>query len=394
MSSTDREPLFSGLRDQAPDPLLSLIALFSDDPRPEKLDLGVGVYRDESGRTPIMRAMKAAEQRLVAEQFTKAYLGPEGDVGFLAEIAKLALGGAADEVIGLQTPGGTGALRLAAALVAASRPGGVVWIGTPSWPIHAPIFESAGLKVRTYSHIDPSNDRFAFEAFARAIEASDPGDVFLFQGSCHNPSGADPDAGQWADIARTMALSGTVPLIDLAYQGLGDGLEEDAAGARRVLAHVEEGMVAYSCDKNFALYRDRTGALLVKDSATAETTRSNLHGLARYLWSMPPDHGAAAARIILQTPALEANWRAELDTARNRLKAMRLGLADAHPRLRAVGHQRGMFSLLPLSPSQVARMRDDHAVYMAGSGRINIAGLTGPDIPRLARAFDAVLSAK
>lgn len=385
------EGLFSSLAAQAPDPLLSLIALYREDPRPQKIDLGVGVYRDEDGHTPIMRAMKVAEKRLVDEQPTKSYLGPEGDVGFVDQTARLALGPQTEGLVGVQTPGGTGALRLAAALIQTARPGGTVWLGTPSWPIHAPIFESAGLTVRTYRHYDPATGSLAFDDLKQALLQARGGDVFLIHGCCHNPSGADPDADQWAEIARLIAERGVVPLIDLAYQGLGDGLDEDAAGARMVVAAVDEALIAYSCDKNFGLYRERTGALFVK-AAAAETARSNLHVLARYIWSMPPDHGAAAARIILETPALNADWRAEMDTVRERLNGVRQALAAAHPRLAPLGGQKGMFSLLPLTPDQVIAIRRDHAVYMAGSGRINIAGLTLESVPRFVQAFDAVLS--
>jgi aromatic-amino-acid transaminase len=385
------EGLFASLTAQAPDPLLSLIALYREDPRPQKIDLGVGVYRDEAGHTPIMRAMKMAEQKLVDEQPTKAYLGPEGDVGFVDLTARLALGSQAERLVGVQTPGGTGALRLAAALIQTARPGGTVWLGTPSWPIHAPIFESAGLTVRTYRHYDPAAGGLAFDDLKQALQQARGGDVFLIHGCCHNPSGADPDADQWAEIARLVAERGVVPLIDLAYQGLGDGLDEDAVGARRVVAAVDEALIAYSCDKNFGLYRERTGALFVK-AAVAETARSNLHVLARYIWSMPPDHGAAAARIILETPILNADWRAELAAVRERLNGVRQALAAAHPHLAPLGGQKGMFSFLPLTPDQVSAIRRDHAVYMAGSGRINIAGLTLSSVPRFVQAFDAVLS--
>jgi aromatic-amino-acid transaminase len=391
MSDLPVEGLFAALTPQAPDPLLSLIALYREDPRPQKIDLGVGVYRDEDGHTPIMRAMKVAEQKLVDEQPTKSYLGPEGDVGFVDLTARLALGSQAEGLVGVQTPGGTGGLRLAAALIQTARPGGTVWLGTPSWPIHAPIFESAGLTVRTYRHYDPATGGLAFEDLKQALQQAARGDVFLIHGCCHNPSGADPDADQWAEIARLVAERGVVPLIDLAYQGLGDGLDADAAGARMLVAAVDEALIAYSCDKNFGLYRERTGALFVK-AAVSGTARSNLHVLARYIWSMPPDHGAAAARIILETPALNADWRAELDTVRERLNGVRQALAAAHPRLAPLGGQKGMFSLLPLTPDQVIAIRRDHAIYMAASGRINIAGLTLESVPRFVQAFDAVLS--
>lgn len=385
--------LFAGLQAQAPDPLLSLIALYKNDPRPQKLDLGVGVYRNAHGETPVFAAIKAAELVLLQDQPTKAYLGPEGDFGFLEAIAPVVFGsGAAGEgLFAVQTPGGTGALRLAAELANAGTPGARIWMGTPSWPIHAPIFRQAGLRVETFRYFDPATQRICFDEMMVALAKVEAGDLVLLHGACHNPTGADLSLAQWGDVAALLSARGAVPLIDLAYQGLGAGLDEDAAGMRLVMQASESAIVAYSCDKNFGLYRERTGALFVRARGHEDLVRSNVLQLARCAWSMPPDHGAAAVRVILEDAALAAQWRAELDAMRTRLNEVRAALAEADPRLESLRDQHGLFALLPLSPAQVEAMRRDHAVYMAGSGRINIAGLTTETVQPFVRALDACL---
>ncbi|TRO97115.1 aspartate/tyrosine/aromatic aminotransferase [Glycocaulis profundi] len=384
------DAFFSGLEPLPADPLLSLIGRYKADPRDGKIDLGVGVYRDEQGRTPVMKAMKAAEEILLKDQDTKAYLGPEGDAGFTEALIPIAFGAGAPQVARLQTPGGTGALRLSAELIAKARPGATIHVGTPSWPIHAPMMKTAGLKVATFRHYDPETRALDFNAMLEAIEGAKAGDVILIHGCCHNPSGADPEGDQWAQIAGAVARKGLLPLVDMAYQGLGDGLDADAAGARQVFAAVDEAMLAYSCDKNFGLYRERTGALFVKAGGRTDVIGSNLAGLARNNWSMPPDHGAAAARVILQSDALTALWREELDEMRARVNGVRAALAKAHPLLAPLASGKGMFALLPLTPEQVETMREDHAIYMAGSGRINVAGLAMAQVKTFAEAFGAV----
>lgn len=385
--------LFAGLQAQAPDPLLSLIALYKNDPRPQKLDLGVGVYRNAHGETPVFAAIKAAERVLLQDQPTKAYLGPEGDFGFLEAIAPVVFGsGAAGEgLFAVQTPGGTGALRLAAELANAGTPGARIWMGTPSWPIHAPIFRQAGLRVETSRYFDPASQRICFDEMMVALAKVEAGDLVLLHGACHNPTGADLSLAQWGDVAALLSARGAVPLIDLAYQGLGAGLDEDAAGMRLVMQASESAIVAYSCDKNFGLYRERTGALFVRARGHEDLVRSNILQLARCAWSMPPDHGAAAVRVILEDAGMTAQWRAELDAMRTRLNEVRAALAEADPRLEPLRDQHGLFALLPLSPAQVEAMRRDHAVYMAGSGRINIAGLTTETVQPFVRALDACL---
>ncbi len=379
------------LPEQPPDPLLALIALHRDDPRAGRIDLGVGVYRDAAGRTPVFASIKAAEARLLEEQDTKGYLGGEGDKAFVALLEPIIFGedGAADRRVGVQTPGGTGALRLAAELVERAAPSARVWVSDPTWPNHAPIFRAAGLQVDTYPFFERATQRLHFEEMMDALGRAQAGDAVVLQACCHNPVGAELDTNQWAELAVLLAERGLLPVLDLAYQGLGGGLDKDAAGLCRVLAEAPEALVAYSCDKNFGLYRERTGALWVqaRTPATARRAMQNMLSLARTAWSMPPDHGAAAVRLVLADEALTAGWRSELEGMRRRIASLRAALAEAEPRLAALAGQTGMFSLLPLSPEAVTRLRVEQAIYMAGAGRINVAGLQEADIPRFAAAL-------
>jgi aromatic-amino-acid transaminase len=389
IAAEDVDPgAFDGLILQPPDSLLQLIQAHRDDGRPFKLDLGIGVYRDEDGATPVPVAVKAAEERLLSTQDTKSYLGAEGDVGFLERLAPLILGESAQSVIGLQTPGGTGALRLAGELAVAGRDRACIWFGTPTWPNHEAVFSGARLRIRTYRHYDPANQRLDFEAMVDALREARRGDVILLHGCCHNPTGADLSMEQWATVAALVAQRGLTPLIDLAYQGLGSGLEEDAAGARLVFEAADDALLAYSCDKNFGLYRERTGALFARSSRRSEPVRTNMLSLARSLWSMPPDHGAAVVRLILESPQLESVWRNELANMRQRLNGLRRALADTDSRFAALAQQKGLFAQLPLSPEQVSLMREQGAVYMAGCGRINIAGLTLRTVPLFVQALE------
>ena len=385
---TARADLFRNLSPQPADGLLALIKAFRDDPNPSKIDLGIGVYRDESGATPVFASVKAAEAILRETQATKAYLGPEGDLGFVEAIAAVAFGaGSRERLAGVQTPGGTGALRLAAELIKVARPGARIWVGAPTWPNHGQIFSRVGLETVGYRGFDPATQSLRFDETLDALERAEPGDVALLHGCCHNPTGADFSRDQWSSIADTVASRGVVPLIDLAYQGLGEDLEADAAGPRLVLAAADEALVAYSCDKNFGLYRERVGALYAKAGAATEIVRSNVLQLARCAWSMPPDHGAAVARVILEDEALTADWRRELSAMCARLRAMRLALADAVPELAALRRFNGLFSQLPLDPDTLEALRRDHGVYIAGGGRINIAGLNPSNVDPFAHAL-------
>ncbi|MXP42602.1 aminotransferase class I/II-fold pyridoxal phosphate-dependent enzyme [Altererythrobacter soli] len=379
---------------QPPDAILELISLHAQDERERKIDLGVGVYRDEAGVTPVFAAVKAAEDRLLRSQTTKSYLGPEGDIEFFRRLLPLALGSdvAAERVAGMQTPGGTGALRIGAELIAAANPNARVHVGAPTWPNHAPIFAAARLELVEHPYLDPANQTVRFGDMMAALEKAAARDVVLLHGCCHNPTGADLDAVQWQAVARLCAERGLLPFIDFAYHGLGDGLEADRQGLACVARHCPEAIVAYSCDKNFGLYRERVGALFVlaADRSDAALAQSNLLSLARANWSMPPDHGAAIVRLILEREELSALWREELENMRRRIAAMREGLARLDPALAFLTRQKGMFSTLDLTPRQVAALREEHAVYVAGTGRINIAGLAPHDLQAFAAALAAV----
>ena len=383
------------LKDTPPDALLALIAQFAADEREEKIDLGVGVYRTDDGDTPVFEAIKAAEQRLLEEQDSKSYLGPEGDRGFVQGLMPVIFGGDASmggRIDGLQTPGGTGAVRLAIAL--GERAGITrVHVGTPSWPNHIPIIEDVGLEAVTFSH-SQSDGSADVDALLDLVRNGSAGEAVLIHACCHNPTGVDYTADQWDAIAEALANSAVLPIIDMAYQGLGEGMEEDAAGLRKVLAKVPYALVAYSCDKNFGLYRDRVGAFYIKVAERDQmpAAMSNAAALARANWSMPPDHGGAAVRIVLRDEELREQWLAELGRMRDRLRWVRAHLAGADNKVEGVplAHledQHGLFAMLPLDKAQIQRLRDDHAVYMAGSGRINIAGLTKGNIDRFIEAL-------
>jgi aromatic-amino-acid transaminase len=382
------------LDQQAPDALLALIKLYNADDRPAKIDLGVGVYRTADGDTPVFAAIKGAERRLVEQQPTKAYLGPEGDMGFVNALVPHVFGAAAPgggRLDGMQTPGGTGAVRLALAL--AKRAGVTrVLMGVPSWPNHAQILADLGLELVGFNHA--GTDGLADMAALRQMLAdAREGDAVLLHGCCHNPTGVDYTKAEWDQIAQLLAQGPALPVIDLAYQGLGDGMDEDAYGLRTVVSQVEEVLVAYSCDKNFGLYRDRVGAFYVITGSGAATARaiSNAAALARANWSMPPDHGGAAVRLVLEDAQLTAQWLAELADMRARIGAVRARLAASRNaggvNLEPLGRQKGMFAMLPVSGEQVQRLRSDHGVYMAGSGRINVAGLTLANIDAFVAAL-------
>ena len=368
---------------QSPDALLALIKMHAQDPREDKIDLGVGVYRTNDGATPVFRAIKAAEQKLVDTQDSKSYLGPEGDTGFVDALKPYIFGKDAamgGRLEGMQTPGGTGAVRLAVAL---SKAAGVqrVYLGTPSWPNHAQILEDVGVETGTFRHAAPDGTA-DIDALLDVIANARASDAVLLHGCCHNPTGVDYTPEQWDRIADALTDSGVLPILDVAYHGLGLGLEEDVAGVRKVLAKVPEALVAYSCDKNFGLYRDRVGAfyMIAKSADDLPAITSNANALARANWSMPPDHGGAAVRTVLTDEELTQQWLDELDEMRARMRRVRERLAAADNEvpglnLAALGEQNGLFAMLPLTKEQIVRMREDHGVYMAGSGRINVAGL-------------------
>ena len=390
--------MFDNLAQQAPDALLALIKLYAADSRADKIDLGVGVYRTDDGATPVFRSIKQAEQQLVDEQDSKGYLGPDGDMGFVHALMPYIFGAdptMGGRIEGMQTPGGTGACRLAFAL---AQKTGVkrVLMGVPSWPNHAQILADLGLEVVSFPHAR-SDGQADIDALLAALAGAGEGDAVLIHGCCHNPTGVDYTAADWAAIAAALADSPVLPIVDFAYHGLGFGLEEDAAGMRALLAAVPEVLVAYSCDKNFGVYRDRVGAFYVKSDNRDHlpVAISNAAALARANWSMPPDHGGAAIRVILSDEAMTAEWLAELDSMRQRLRWVRERLAAADNQvpgldLAPLASQSGMFAMLALDKDQIQRLRDEHAIYMAGSGRINVAGLTAGNIDKFIAALAEV----
>ncbi|MFE1377669.1 aromatic amino acid transaminase [Streptomyces sp. NPDC058740] len=384
------------------DPLWDLAAEFAADPRPERLDLVLGVYRDPSGTTPVMAAVREAEIQLAERSGTKEYLGLSGNTAFNRAMRALVLG--SDELTArataVQTVAGTGALRLLADLVQQTRPGATVWISDPAYVNHRPILEGAGLTVRTYRWLDATG-RPDTGGLLDDLRGARRGDVVLLQGCCHNPTGVDHSFGTWEELAALSAANGWVPFVDLAYHGLGDGLAADLAPTRMLAERLPEVLIAVSCSKNFGLYSDRTGCALVVGSShrTLRHVETALQNAARTLYSMPPDHGAAIVATILEDEHLRTEWLAELAAMRHRITANRTGLVDG---LRALGHeeearslarQKGMFSMLPLTADGMRRMRRRSGIYGTTAGRINIAGVPADRIPFLAQGIaDALRS--
>ncbi len=379
-----RAAMLTNLQQQPADALLALIKLHNADPRADTIDLGVGVYKTGQGDTPVFGAVKEAEKRLVETQDSKAYLGPEGDMGFVEALMPYVFGkndpSLGGRIEGMQTPGGTGSLRLALAVVKKAQVA-QVWMGSPTWPNHPQICADLGLPFKTFNHAT-ADGTADMDGLRAAIAAANEGDAILLHSCCHNPTGIDYSNAQWDEIAGLIAAKKLLPVLDLAYQGLGTGMDEDAYGVRRVIVSVPEALVAYSCDKNFGLYRDRTGALymMMAEAAQLPLVISNAYALARANWSQPPDHGAAVARMVMEDEDLTRQWLDELDTMRERMRQVRARLAAAGKvggvDLTPIGGQNGLFSIIPFTPEQVQAMREKHGIYFAGSGRINIAGLT------------------
>ena len=394
--------MFENLKALPPDAILRLIAEHRDDPRDSKIDLGVGVYRDEHGNTPVMSAVKKAERWLVETQTTKTYLGSGGDPQFNAEMQALIFGTAEtgnDRLTTLQTPGGSGSLRVAAGLILRARPNASVWASEPTWANHVPLLGGAGISLQTYPYYDPARNSIRFGEMLKALQVAPKGDIVLLHGCCHNPTGMDLDTEQWQDVARVVVERNLIPFIDIAYQGLADGIDEDAFAPRHFVGRVPELIVSASCSKNFGLYRDRVGSLtLLSDSvATSVKVRSQAMNIVRTMYSMPPDHGAAVVQRILGDDDLRAEWTAEVDAVRKRLKDMR-ALLSAALRDKAPGHDfshveraNGMFSFLGISAAQVEQLKRDYGVYMVDSSRINVAGITRQNVEYLAESIAAVL---
>lgn len=384
------------------DPILGLLDAYRADGNPAKLDLGVGVYKDASGLTPIPRAVKLAEQRLIDGETSKTYIGGHGAPEFGERLLELCFGNGnallADGLLGAtQTPGGTGALRLAGEFIARNLPGRGIWLSDPTWPIHETLFAACGLKVGHYAYVGADN-RLNVETMLAALAHLPRGDVVLLHACCHNPTGFDLAPRDWKRVLEVVKARELLPLIDFAYQGFGDGLEEDAWAVRLFAAELPELLVTSSCSKNFGLYRERTGALIVRADNVEKLIdiRSQLALLARNLWSTPPAHGAAVVAEILGDAELKALWAAEVDAMRRRVADLRTGLVEAlrphglAERFAHIAEQRGMFSYTGLTPEQVQRLRDEFSVYLVSSGRASVAGMSEARLDYLAEAIARV----
>lgn len=393
--------MFDTLEARPTDAILGLIAEFNSDNRPQKVDLGVGVFRTADGETPVLEAVKSAERRIVEEQDTKAYLGTAGDPGFNLRMQNLAFGDSADadRLTTVQTPGGSGSLRVAAGLLLTAASDVKVHVSDPTWNNHVPLLGGAGLILSPYPYYDTDKHAIRIDEMLETIRALPKGEVVLFHACCHNPSGLDPSDDEWRQIADVVVERELLPFIDMAYQGFSRGLDEDAFSVREMAARVPEMIVSASCSKNFGLYRDRVGTLSVlsPDAATAKVVQSQLSYIARTIYSMPPDHGAAIVRTILNDPQLVTHWHEELDEMRGRLLEMRSLLNEAL-KARAPQHDfshlvraTGMFCFLGLSVDQVDALKADHGVYMVGSSRINVAGITPDNVDHVAESIAAVL---
>jgi aromatic-amino-acid transaminase len=389
--------MLDSLKPQPADKILSLMVAFRADPRPGRIDLGVGVYKDATGLTPVMRAVRAAGRRLWETETTKTYTSLAGDPAFGAAMGDLILGDVRPtDRAAVATPGGTGAVRQALELVKMAAPGATVWVSDPTWPNHNAIIRHLGLPLREYRYFDAASGGVDAAGMLADLAQARAGDVVLLHGCCHNPTGANLTAAEWDAVIALMAGRGLVPLVDLAYQGFGDGLASDAGPTRAIAAGCPEVLVAASCSKNFGIYRERTGLLLALGGAQA-VVQGNLAALNRLNYSFPPDHGARLVTIILGDPALRADWEAELEEVRLSMLGLRQALADAlrqetnGDRFDFIARHRGMFSRLGLTEAQVARLRADHGIYMTGDARVNIAGLNAATVPVLARAVAGVL---
>lgn len=396
--------MFDTISPAPPDAILGLTEAFKKDPNPRKTNLAVGVYKDAGGATPVLETVKEAERRLLTGEKTKSYLPIDGSPEYATFSQRLVFGDSHEIVtsgrgVTVQAPGGTGALRVAADFVAEISPGATVWISDPTWPNHPSVFQSAGLKVASYPYFDPATNGVDFDAMLAAIRTIPAGDVLLLHGCCHNPTGVDLSPEQWQAVAEVAAKRGLLPLLDFAYQGFADGLDEDAAGVRIVAAHCPELFVASSYSKNFGLYNERTGALtlVARTPEAAEAALSHIKRCIRANYSNPPAHGGEIVRTILADPELRRRWEKEVADMRERINTMRhlfvetLNEKGVERDFSFIARQRGMFSFSGLTPAQVKALRERHGVYIVGSGRISVAGMTEGNMDYLCAAIADVL---
>lgn len=396
--------MFETLERLPDDPILGLAAVARADQNPQKVDLTVGIYQNEAGICPVFDAVAQAQRQLSDSETTKAYIAAVGDPAFLQGMAQLVFGETspvlADKRVSvIQTPGGCGALRIGAEIIQAAKPGTRVWVSDPTWPVHIPLLGSVGLSFETYRYYQADNHGVNFNAMMEDLGRAEAGDIVLLHGCCHNPCGADLSLEQWQQVADLAQARGFVPFIDIAYQGMGDGLEEDAAGLRLLAEQLPEMIVAASCSKNMGLYRERTGATLFlsANSGRADAIRSQALVAARRIYSMPPAHGAILAGHLLSNAQLNANWRGELETMCQRIQSLRGELVN---KLSAacdrdfgfIAREKGMFSFLGLTEAQAVALREQHSVYMLNSSRINVAGVNAANIDYLAQSVAAVMA--
>ena len=395
--------MFDSLAVLPPDSILGLAAACRADSNPDKVDLTLGVYMDETGLCPVFEAVQQAQRDLVQEEMTKVYMPPQGDTAYLQGVQSLVLGEERraileDRLTAVQTPGGCGAVRLGAEVIFAAAPDATVWVSDPTWPVHIPLMGSVGLQIKSYRYYSSAIRGLDFTAMLEDLEAASPGDIVLLHGCCHNPSGVDPNAAQWQALATFMAERALVPMIDFAYQGMGAGLSEDAAGLRCLIDHLPEMIIAVSSSKNIGLYRERAGAVMFLggDARAAEAMASQAISAARRVYSMPPAHGALLAGRVLSSPALRSQWEAELAQICQRINGLRREFCDAlvtktDRDFAFIAEEHGMFSFLGLSVEQAQRLRAEKSVYVLDSSRINIAGLNAGNMDRVVDAVSTVL---
>jgi len=396
--------VFEVLPALAPDPILGLSAAFRADPNPNKIDLGVGVYKDEQGNTPIVGAVAQAQLRLLETETSKTYITPQGVQGYIDGMLELLLGKGNQAVLGnrvaaVQAPGGCGALRILAELLKRCNDNAKVWVSDPTWANHIPLIGNAGLELATYPYFDKNTASIKFDEMLATLKTIPKGDVVLLHACCHNPTGADLTQAQWRQVAEVAQQQGWLPFIDSAYLGFGDDLETDAFGMRLMVESVPEVIIAASCSKNFGLYRERVGLAVMVTANSAQTpiVQSQIQAIARGIYSMPPSYGGALVDIILHDEALKASWVAEVDEMRNRMRDLRSLLVNklaengAQKDFSFVNQQKGMFSFLCISPEQVKAVRAEHSVYFVDSSRVNIAGINLTNVDALAKALVSVL---
>ncbi len=396
--------MFSHLKPLPTDPILGLMAAYQQDTNPNKIDLGVGVYKNEAGDTPVLKAVKQAEQFRFDNETTKSYIGLAGDLGFCRKMEQLLLGNShssllANRVRTAQTPGGTGSLRVAAEFINRCKPGATIWVTTPTWANHISLFEAAGLEVKEFPYYDYDAKSLKFDEMMATLSHVEPGDVVLLHACCHNPSGMDLNQSQWQQFAELAKDRGFTPLIDIAYLGFGESIDADAFGLRLLADTVDEMIICSSCSKNFGLYRERIGACSVisRDAKVADVANSVMLSVVRSIYSMPPAHGAAIVDIILGSDELNQLWREELAEMRGRINGLRSEIVTA---LKAQGvsqdfsfieRQHGMFSFLGINQAQIDTLRDEYAIYMVGSSRVNVAGVSRANLDYFAKAVASVL---